>query len=92
MKKVKSMTDAEFCAYQTQRIRKQLLDLGEFSREACESVHVVPAGNGRFKVHSYNMPAPEAAHLINTLVANGFMTEPVVLAQAKAPTANHEMN
>jgi hypothetical protein len=90
--KRKPMTDAEFCAYQTQRIRQRLLDLGEFSPECCDSVQVVPTGDRRFKIHALNIPATEAEHLVNTLVANGLMTEPVVVAQNEGLTGNYGVN
>ncbi len=90
--KRKPMTDAELCTHFTLHIRQQLLNLGEFSREACESVHVVPAGDGLFKVNTYCTPVLEAEHLVNTLIANGLMTDPVTVFRHEGLTGNYGVN
>lgn len=84
------MTDIEFCSFQTQRIARRLSDSG-FSSDACNSVRVVPEG-GRFKVALKNVPAAEVERLLATLVADGLVTEPVIMSQKQGLTGNYGMN
>lgn len=81
------MTDIELCAYQTQRIARRLSEYG-FSPDACNSVRVVPEG-GRFKVALKNVPAAEVERLLDTLVANGLVTDPVFIPMKQGLTGNY---